>query len=171
MKKVINVKTQEQYNELMKRLEAEWYTWGNWNKPSKINYFDTYKEDTCVNIESEVDIQYSDKQYYIDNWYEIISFEEYMLETKEEIKPWDLVWVTNYNQKYADEDFRDGANHYYIWRNKKWKYVVEEEDWYIDTWKYISNKAPKEELIEIKTTYWQTISISKEKAKELGFNI
>lgn len=44
------------------------------------------------------------------------------------------------------------------------------EEFNICRWEYIV-KVPKEELIEITTKDWQTISITKEKAIELWFNI
>jgi len=61
-----------------------------------------------------------------------------------EIKPWDLVWVSCISQKKADEDITSEVSVYYIWKSKRWQFVVEDEKWVTTTWKYISNKKPEE---------------------------
>lgn len=55
------------------------------------------------------------------------------------IKKWDFVWVSDESQKKAQEDFRYNAHRYYIERNKKWLYIVEDDTWFVTVWTYISN--------------------------------
>ena len=172
MKKVIHTETEEQYDKLMERLESEWYIWSSWKKLTNFNTWDSYYENTCINIESEVDVSYSSKQYYIDKWYTILSFKEYMWET---FKVGELVWVSDVSQEDADEylkDYDDNYKHYYTWWiTKDWEHIIETDTKDIYSWKYISKTSLKEETIEIETKDGQVISITKEKAEELWFNI
>lgn len=96
-----------------------------------------YKYSRCLYL-SYRDDNDSDNINY--NWIEV--------DLEKEIKPWDLIWVSDESQKKADEDFRECALRYYIWKTKEWKFVAEDKGWYIDAWKFISSKKPKEEKKE-----------------------
>jgi len=84
-----------------------------------------------------------------------------------EIKRWDIVWVSDISQEDADIDFRDDTDRYYIWKNRKWQFVAEHKDWYLFTCNYISNKKQEEITIEEMTLdevckeLWRDIKIIK----------
>lgn len=56
-----------------------------------------------------------------------------------EIKPWDLVWVSDYSQETANNRAID-TNMSFIWKARNWKYVCENKNWDISRWKFISKK-------------------------------
>ena len=47
---IYNVKTREDYDELMVKLEEKGYKWLSGNKPTAKNYWKSYKENTCIVI-------------------------------------------------------------------------------------------------------------------------
>lgn len=74
----INTKTQEEYNELMKIYEDMWFLWKIWHKPSLINNF--IDKNTCISY--RFFFSFESKQYYEQEWYDIILFKTF----KENIK-------------------------------------------------------------------------------------
>jgi len=164
---VINTRTKEEYNELMEMYEAKGWKWSIEKKPTKYDIWDEEEELTCI-CNNDL-FTFSDIQCYKERWDTIITFQEYKERLNYKIHPWDAVWVDDDSQYNADIAFKEKTNRWYIWKTKSWEFVVENKYWYVHSWKFISKKKPKE--IEIKTKNWQTISISKEKAKELWFNI
>ena len=162
--KAINTKTQEQYNELMRMFEEKWWKWLDWEKPTEKNYFNLYKENICIDYKDW--FWYADIDFYKEKWNEIISFEEFLeLEwITQEIKPWDLVWISDESQEKADKDFRDDADCYYVWKSRDWWFICEYEDTSIWRWKFISKKKPvsKEYTIEeLEEKLWETIKLIK----------
>jgi len=75
-KTVVNIKTQEEYNELMKIYEDAGWMWDGDNEPTTSDIWDEYRERTCV--EAENLFVYG----YTDSWkrggYKIISFQEFL---------------------------------------------------------------------------------------------
>ncbi len=96
-----------------------------------------YSWNKIIKLDNNNDIFYTrhKEQTLIEYWY---------TELTNEFIPWELVWVSDGNQEDADEDYKN-ANLYYIWVTKAWEYVIEDNDWYIDSRKYISKTLPKEE--------------------------
>ena len=66
---IYNVKTREDYDELMVKLEEKGYKWLSGKKPTSKNYWIVYKEKSCINISSKyitfMNIEQSKKQYSI----------------------------------------------------------------------------------------------------------
>ena len=66
---IYNVKTREDYDELMVKLEEKGYKWLSGKKPTSKNYWIVYKEKSCINISSKyitfMNIEQSKKQYPI----------------------------------------------------------------------------------------------------------
>ena len=80
MPKVINTRTKEEYDLLMKKLESLGYKWNCRKKPTKVDIWWKEKENTCVeiNICSAYSvykkIMYCSYNYFKKNDYEIIPF-------------------------------------------------------------------------------------------------
>ena len=47
---VVNLKTQEEYNEYMKMCEKEGWKWAEGQRPMGFNGWTKYKEETCIKI-------------------------------------------------------------------------------------------------------------------------
>lgn len=75
--------------------------------------------------------------------------------------PWELVGVDDLSQLRADADYRYSADRFYIWNNRAWRFIVETEDWNLDSWRFISKKAPKKKKVTIEITDEQLEQIKK----------
>ena len=106
------------------------------------------------------------------------------------VSDWKSAYTNLNNLNYAEESFEmheqiavsddsieeaiedlavDIYKFYYTWgKTRDWSHIVEDSNGAFDECKYIA-KIPKE--IVIKTESWETISITKDKAKELWFNL
>jgi len=76
-KTVINTKTQEEYNELMKIFEKKgwfWYGWGE--QPTYISVWDKFEKNTC--IEYKNNFAYTGVDTCKEKRYTIISFQEFL---------------------------------------------------------------------------------------------
>ena len=58
MRKYVRVRTQREYNSLMKELELQGYCWNGGNSPTSKNYFDFNGFDTVIFLKSSKRITY-----------------------------------------------------------------------------------------------------------------
>ena len=59
---------------------------------------------------------------------------------EEAITPWMMVGASNENQEDADRDYIEDLNQFYIWIDKNWFYITENNYWKLMIWRYISIK-------------------------------
>ena len=78
MTKAIHTKTQEQYDKVMEIFEKKWWKWCGWGKPASKNNWNEYRENTCIRYEDKFAYHYID--WYKEEWYEIISYEDFLKE-------------------------------------------------------------------------------------------
>lgn len=72
---LVNVKTQDEYDELMSIYELAGWKWSSGNDPSKSKIWSRYKENTCVEINNI--FSYSDIGYFSRSGNQIISLSEF----------------------------------------------------------------------------------------------
>ena len=70
----------------------------------------------------------------------------------DEIKPWDLVWISDETQESADNNFINDPRAYYVWKSKNWWFVVEFKDKTCCNWKFISNKSKEKNKVTLELT-------------------
>lgn len=80
--KVVHTPTQQDYDTLMRALEKKGgYSWEFERSPtSYLSHWDIHQEKTCVDHNQELRLNFSDKKWYIENGYTIITLEEALKE-------------------------------------------------------------------------------------------
>ena len=77
---------------------------------------------------------------------------------EEAITPWIMVGASNFKQKHSDKNYKENIKVFYVWKNKKWKYVVEENNWDLYACEFISIKKkgeiPKYTMKQLKDKIW-----------------
>lgn len=115
-----------------------------------------------IKLDNENDIYYTcfTQQELKEDW-----FEEIILD--ETFKVGEQVACSDVSKEKAIEDLINRSmNFYYTWyKTSKWKYIIEDEDWDVDAWRYIA-KIPKEEIEELtmdelEKELWRKIKIIK----------
>jgi len=180
METVINVKTKEEYNKLMEIFEKKGWRWYSWALPTQDrDTWDIYKNNTCITYEDK--FTYESIDYFKEEWYNIISFEEFLKQEgieqeyeEQEFKEGEKILVRHNNDEY--EEPSEWEERIFLFKNREWKYVcvsmIDEEDYLKWNTHYIVeefDEAKKIDEVKIRTEDWQVITISKEKARELGF--
>ncbi len=122
-----------------------------------------WEEYYIISIDDDDDDEYS-------LWKTKGEFEDSMWVNEEDIElvkeftPWEQVACNNKSKENAIEDLKtDECIYYYIWKTRDWRYVIEDEYWYIDNFKYIA-KIPKVQemtLEEISKELWREVKIIK----------
>ncbi len=77
-KKVIHVTTQEEYDKVMEVFDKKWWKWSWFKNIYFENKWTYYGSQTCINYDNP--ITYCYRKYFIDDWYEIISFQQFLQE-------------------------------------------------------------------------------------------
>ena len=75
---VVNTKTQEEYDELMKIYEDGGWEWNYKIKPTAMSSWSLHKADTCVRVQNR--FGHADKDWYEDEGCKIITLEEFKKE-------------------------------------------------------------------------------------------
>ena len=84
---IVNTKTQIEYDELMKLLEAQGYKWANGRKPTKEYSWQDYREKTCIRVEGTItygDIDWYKKEY---QYRQILTVAQYKQKTQKSKTP------------------------------------------------------------------------------------
>ena len=81
----INVKTQQEYNNMMRLCETAGWEWSNKNKPTNPpNHWQTFKESTCIEMKisnRKVILSFCHKEAYSEDiGKKVISFQEFLKE-------------------------------------------------------------------------------------------
>lgn len=74
-KTVVNTPTQKKYNTLMQVFECGGLVWANEDLPTQNNYWDHYREKTCIDAENE--FKRGRKEFYQEEGYKVISSQEF----------------------------------------------------------------------------------------------
>lgn len=103
MKKVINFPTKEQFKKALAKIELEHpeARWAAGEKPTEGgDYWNTYKERTCINISLLSALSYRSKKYFEEEGYEIIPANKYLGKKEfEDLKVGDMV-IDGYGDKH-----------------------------------------------------------------------
>ena len=94
VKTAINCKTKEEFIKVLEIFDKKGWRWGGGDKPlDKIYYWDEYKEETCIGYKNY--FEYSPKEWYLEEGWKIISFEEFLeienIPTPEEIARQEMI--------------------------------------------------------------------------------
>lgn len=74
-KTVVNVKTQQEYYDLMDILQDNGWMWSTTKTPKDINLWGVYKTETCISIDDKKNMMYCDREYYIKKGYSIVTLD------------------------------------------------------------------------------------------------
>lgn len=80
----VHLPTQEDYDKYMSFTEKQWYIWMSCSKPTELDIWKEYKENTCIRLHTSKLLSFWNLLHYISNRYRIISIEDVM---REEAKP------------------------------------------------------------------------------------
>ena len=79
----IKTRTQEEFNRVLEIFEGKGWTWKYWDIPTKLKYiWNSLNKETCIDYNDK--FLHSNLESYKREWYEIISFDEFL--KKEGIK-------------------------------------------------------------------------------------
>jgi len=149
---VVHTSTQEEYDELMDILDNRWRTWCGWDTIKGFNAWNAFKQDTCINISTNLNtIVFSELVYYIKNWYTILSLNDYkkMNDIKEcEFKRGEVILVWENKKGNLEERiflaYIEWAHYQYICVSngieedfEKWNSFT------VNMWKYAEKKATR----------------------------
>jgi len=100
---VINVRSQKQYDEFMKMCEKQGLKWRSWDLPTKNNYYNECKEETCINLNYLKELSYFDIDFSKNEGYKIITYKDFIKEkskqfTKSDLKDNHIVVYKNGNR-------------------------------------------------------------------------
>ena len=103
------------------------------------------RDSTIIILDDYNDIFYTinTEQELKEDWYEeIILAEEFEL--------WEQIACSNISKEKAIKNLerKDDKFYYTWWKTRDWKYIIEFEDWFLNTYKYIA-KMPKVETVTI----------------------
>lgn len=195
----VNVRTQEEYDELMDIYEKKGWSFMWKQKPKGESYWYMHEEDTCITYCDAFHLSRS--SFHEEKGYRVITLSE--LKQMEQDIIWNQNWVAIDDLVHRRDESplpryvyvsSDSAEYALKSKNKRLliailpgntshKYIC------VDNWleynyrnwaeyacmayKYIAEtpKVPEQKTITLKAEDWQTLTISEEKAKELGFTI
>lgn len=163
----VHVKSQSEYYELMKMLEAHGYTWGELTPPTNENYYTIFGSETCILIEKV--LRYQSLGYFFHkNNIKILSLTEFKntIEAKEQpivgnyiTKNGDKVVCSNNVVNYTTECY------IYIGPSNIPDYnVVKGEDGQLKEYKYCKPYVPPTFLVVLNGDKFE---VSKEKLNEM----
>ena len=104
---------------------SNWHSYNIWEECYIVTVYEDYYDTSKI-------------KWWIPRYSGQIIEDDCELIAKGTITPWIMVWVSNESQEDADSYYRVGLTQYYIWRNKDWDYITEDDDWNLISWKYIS---------------------------------
>lgn len=96
---VINVRSQKQYDDLMKMCEEQGLKWSARTLATEQYFYDDYKEETCIDLDNLSRLYYGDINYYKSNGYKIITYKDFMKKSnqfkKSDLKPHHILKLLN----------------------------------------------------------------------------
>ena len=69
-----NCKKEKIANALLKRAEKDGLKWASGNKPTLINYWDEYEQQTCYIVNDDMKLEYSPIDFYKKAGYKIVEY-------------------------------------------------------------------------------------------------
>ena len=99
--KAIKTETQEQFDRVLEIFEKKGWVWWREYKPTLFKQiWERFNKNTCIDYKNEC--WYSDAKFYKEEWYEIISFEDFLKEEGiEEWSEWMEVYVSTESEANA----------------------------------------------------------------------
>ena len=133
---IVHTETRVEYDELMDILEKKGGSWCGWDKMKEYDVWNAFKQDTCINISTNLNtIVFGELVYYIKNWYTILSLNDYkkMNDIKEvcEFKRGEMILTSN----EVDGEYMDRIFLAYIdWARNPYVCVSRGDEYNFTTW-------------------------------------
>ncbi len=161
---VINVRSQKQYDDFMKMCEEQELRWSTGYLATTKNFYNNYKENTCIDLNNLKCLYYCDIDSYKNDGYKIITYKDFIKEESKQFTKSDLkdnhivvqgegsksVWI-NLNHNCFNEDLRDS-----YWDND----IIEVYEYDKLVWK--RKEKPVEILDEVEKKYLSDVIRPKE---------
>ena len=151
----VHCNTEKEYEKLMKLLEEHNMIWNSGRKPTSINYYDFYKNETCVTFDSaEKKLFYGDIEFFKIDFYKIVECKNFIKTVKKEEKSGTVELILTIN----------GEGHFISFQNK-------EEAEFLHNNLFEPIKLKVEKSSNGNTTYYAHINNGKYKISLIQFEI